>query len=175
MKNPILPMLGATVFAAMAPMLFASSKTPNPLTTSFPGWPNHYENKHLTALDLTEKERVFVQGFPGEVGRFSDGTREIIIRWVESPTRWLHPAADCFKGVGYAISPLPVHYNLDDVAMGCFLASKNKQSLRVCEYVIDAETDDKRETWSDVPSWYWQAILSDDDNSWWSVVVAENL
>jgi hypothetical protein len=120
----------------MAPALFSNSKSPSPETTSFPGWPEHYENKPLTALDLTEKERVFTQGFPGEVGRFSDGSREIIIRWVESPTRWLHPASDCFKGVGYEVSPQAVQDNLDGVAMGCFSASRDSQFLVVCEYIV---------------------------------------
>ncbi len=168
-------LLVATVFAAAAPGLFASSKTPGQATSGFPGWPGYYDGKPLTKLDLTERERIFVRGFPGEVGRFSDGTREIIVRWVESPTRWLHPAADCFKGVGYTVTPLPMQYNFEDVAMGCFLASGDSPSLRVCEYIVEAGAADDRDSWTDVSSWYWQTVLSsDDDDGWWSFVVAGN-
>lgn len=152
-------------------MLFSGSTTPNPSTASFPGWPQHYENRSLTKLDLTEKERAFVRGFPGEVGRFSDGRREIIIRWVESPTRWLHPAAHCFEGVGYSLAPLPVQYNDDGIAMGCSLASRKSESLQVCEYIV-AVTDG--DTWTDVSSWYWQTVLRGAGSGWWSFVVAEN-
>lgn len=168
-------MLGATVFAATAPMLFASSKEPGASASDFPGWPQHYEDKPLTALDLSEKERLFVEGFPGEVGRFSDGTREIIIRWVESPTRRLHPAPDCFKGVGYAMSPLPVQHNLNEVAMGCFLATKDDRSLQVCEFITAEDSGDDTSSWTDVSSWYWQTVLASERSGWWSYVVAENV
>ena len=166
-------MLGATIFAAMAPVLFADGKDPRLSAGSFPGWPQQYEDKPLTALNLTERERAFVRGFPGEVGRFSDGTREIIIRWVESPTRRLHPAADCFKGVGYSMSPLPVKYNRDDVPMGCFMASKDSESVQVCEYIVAGNMSNDSDSWSDVSSWYWQSLLSGGKGGWWSFVVSD--
>ncbi len=167
-------MVGATLFAALAPMLFADSTNPESFTTNFPGWPGQYENKSLTELELTDRERFFVKDFPGKVGRFSDGAREIIIRWVESPTRRLHPAADCFKGVGYAMSPLPVDYNLADVPMGCFEATKDGQSRKICEFIIARDSAIDSNSWTDVSSWYWQTVLSNDNNGWWSYVIAEN-
>ncbi len=62
-----------------------------------------------TALPLSDREQRFVSGFPGRIARFTDGKREIIVRWVTRETRMLHPAADCFRGMGYAIRPLPIY------------------------------------------------------------------
>ncbi len=72
-----------------------------------PAWPTAFQGKALSELPLTDKERAFAQGFPGRIGRFSDGEREIIIRWVKGATRRLHPASDRFKGLGYTISFQP--------------------------------------------------------------------
>lgn len=159
----------SAVLAVLAPLVF-STASPNLETTSqFPGWPTEYEGKPLTQLDLTEKEEIFVKDFPGKIGRFSDGYRELIIRWVEQPTRKLHPAADCFKGIGYYIKPQPIQINELGVKMGCFAASKGSSELNVCEYI--AAQGGK--TWSDISSWYWGALFEDTPEGWMSYVVAE--
>ncbi|UUZ53476.1 hypothetical protein LP419_32515 [Massilia sp. H-1] len=67
-----------------------------------------FEGKPLTALPPSPIEEKFQQNFPGRVGRFSDGKREIILRYVAQGTRKLHPASDCFKANGYALVPLPI-------------------------------------------------------------------
>ena len=87
---------------------------------AFPGWPTHYEGRALTELPLTQRELAFVRDFPGRVGRFSDGRREIIIRWVGAPTRRLHPAADCFRGLGYSMTPMPVRQDATGSRDGLF-------------------------------------------------------
>ena len=51
---------------------------------------------------MSEVEQRFAARFPGAIARFSDGERVIVLRHVERPTRMLHPAADCFRGLGYA-------------------------------------------------------------------------
>jgi hypothetical protein len=50
---------------------------------------------------FSSREERFAADFPGRIARFSDGHREIIIRWVARETRALHSASDCFKGLGY--------------------------------------------------------------------------
>ena len=119
----------------------------------FPGWPTRYEGRALIELPLTPREAAFVQDFPGRVGRFSDGRREIIIRWVGAPTRRLHPAADCFRGSGYGITPLPVRRDAAGAAMGCFRASHAARRMTVCELI----RDEHGESWPDVSAWYWHA------------------
>lgn len=135
----------------------------------FPGWPAAYEGRTLTALPLEAREAAFGRGFPGQTGRFSDGRREIIMRWVSEPTRRLHPAADCFRGSGYHITPLPLRRDAGGTAMGCFRATRGDDAMTVCEAIRDT----RGHTWSDASAWYWSALFGGSEGPWWSVVVAE--
>ena len=57
----------------------------------------------LRPLALTAVEQRFAQQFPGRIGRFdAGGGIWCCARW-QRPTRALHPAADCFRGLGYRI------------------------------------------------------------------------
>ncbi len=89
----IAAVLVAAAAAALAPLVARSGSAAPVAEGNFPGWPTQYEGRALTELPLTQRELAFVRDFPGRVGRFSDGRREIIIRWVGAPTRRLHPAA----------------------------------------------------------------------------------
>jgi hypothetical protein len=164
---PAAMLLLAALAAGIAP-LFDRAKATG-VDAPFPGWPNHYEGKALTALPLTARETAFVRDFPGRVGRFSDGTREIIIRFVGAPSRKLHSAADCFRGSGYAVTPLPARRDTTGATMGCFRATLNGASLTVCEVI----RDDRGGSWSDVSAWYWDGMLRSSPPPWWSFVVAE--
>jgi hypothetical protein len=142
----------AALAAALAPLL--GSNDARATNAGFPGWPAQYEGRSLTALPLTPRENSFVRDFPGRVGRFSDGEREIIIRWVDAPTRRLHSAADCFRGIGYSITPMPVRKNASDAAMSCFRAGHDGDAVAVCEMI----RDEHGSIWP-----------------WWSFVVAERM
>jgi hypothetical protein len=133
-------------------------------------WPTEYEGKKLMNLPLSDKERLFNNGFPGEIRRFTNGEKELIIRRVATPTRKLHPATDCFKGIGYHIKPLPINFNQQQTKMGCFVASKQgNQALKVCEYIESIQG----RSWSDVSSWYWNEVFKPEPAGYLSVVVAE--
>jgi len=160
----------AVFIAAIAPSYFSNAISNGSLSKGFQGWPSEYENKKLTQLPLTEKEQGFVQDFPGSIARFTDGNRELIIRWVKEPTRKLHPAGDCFKGIGYTIKPQPIKVNQNGINMGCFTATKNSEKLNVCEYIVAQNG----ETWSDVSSWYWGSVFDAEKTGWFSYVIAEN-
>src|SRR5262245_4519810 len=105
-RGEIAALLLAAAAAALAPLVTRSGGAV--ASAPFPGWPGHYEGRALVELPLTAREAAFTQDFPGRVGRFSDGQREIIIRWLGAPTRKLHSAADCFRGSGYAITPIEI-------------------------------------------------------------------
>ena len=149
-------LITTALLAACAPFLFSNLETINPVPSQFPGWPSDYEGKLLTQLELTNREEFFVKGFPGKIGRFSDGSRELIIRWVERPTRKLHPAADCFKGIGYYITPKPIQVNELGIKMGCFNASKGSSELTVCEFIEQQDGNNL----SDISAWFWGAMMS---------------
>ena len=165
----IAAVLVAATAAALAPLIARSGGAASAADGNFPGWPTHYEDRALTELPLTQRELAFVRDFPGRVGRFSDGGREIIIRWVGAPTRRLHPAADCFRGSGYSVTPMPLGKDAAGAAMGCFRASHGADVLTVCEMI----RDEHGASWPDVSAWYWNSMLSASPAPWWSFVVAE--
>jgi hypothetical protein len=136
--------------------------------SGFPGWPTQYEGRALQPLPLSEREKLFAQDFPGQIGRFSDGRRELVIRWTTAPTRRLHPASDCFRGIGYAVTPTPVRRAVDGTPMNCFRATRGSDAVTVCEHL----RDEHGHTWPDVGAWYWATVLRSGGPSW-SFVIAE--
>jgi len=170
--TPAVALLLAAVAAAFAPLLERSKASAAAVAADapFPGWPTHYEGRALVALPLTPRETAFVRDFPGRVGRFTDGEREIIIRFVGAPSRRLHAAADCFRGSGYSVTPLPGRRDATGATMGCFRATLDGASMTVCEVI----RDDRGENWSDVSAWYWDGMLRASPPPWWSFVVAKN-
>ena len=160
----------AALAAAVAPLV-AGPKDATAANAGFPGWPNQYEDRALTEMPLTPRENSFVRDFPGRVGRFSDGRREIIIRFVDAPTRRLHPAADCFRGIGYSVTPMPVRKDASGAAMSCFRAGRGGDSIAVCELI----RDQRGGVWPDVSAWYWNAMFGATQPPWWSFVVAERM
>ena len=157
----------AVVAAATAPLLGKTRETS--AGSDFPGWPARYDDRDLREMALTPREIGFVRDFPGRVGRFHDGTREIIIRWVGAPTRRLHPAADCYRGSGYAVTPLPAGKDKTGAVMSCFRATLNGSHTRVCEVIRDQQGN----SWPDVSAWYWNAMVGSARGPWWAYVVAE--
>ncbi|MEQ1717960.1 MAG: hypothetical protein ABL907_18630 [Hyphomicrobium sp.] len=166
--SPILFVVSALA-AMLAPLTAGGSPGVSSFAAGFPGWPSDYEGRTLTVLPLTPREQTFVRDFPGRIGRFSDGRREIILRWVAEPTRRLHPASDCFRGSGYRIKALPLKRDAAGTLMSCFSAARGGEHMRVCEAV----RGDGGQSWPDVSSWYWTTMLGTGQGPWWSVVVAE--
>lgn len=168
-RGAIAALLLAATAAVAAPLLGKANDMASTAGGDFGGWPTHYEGRLLTELALTQREVDFVRDFPGRVGRFSDGRREIIIRWVSAPTRRLHSAADCFRGSGYRVTPMPAKTDAAGAAMGCFRASHRADDLMVCEVI----RDERGESWPDVSAWYWHAMFGSSLAPWWSFAVAE--
>jgi hypothetical protein len=160
--------LAAAAAAAAAPLLVHKGDAAVMAGKNFPGWPERYEGRALVELPLTQREAAFVHDFPGRVGRFSDGRREIIIRFVGAPTRLLHPSADCFRASGYAVTPLPMRRDQGGAPMACFRAEHGSDAFTICEIIRDAQGA----SWPDVSAWYWSALLGSSGGPWWSFVVA---
>jgi len=132
-------------------------------------WPAEFEGRPLTELPLTGRDRRFADDFPGRIGRFTDGTRELIIRVTTRATRRLHPASDCLKAIGFTIDPLPARRGPDGSAWGCFAARRQQDALAVCEQIRDTEG----RTWPDPSSWYWSALAGSSRGPWWSTTIVE--
>ena len=161
------------VIAAIAP-LFVRQTTNSTESVPFPGWPAQFEGRALTEQSLSLREKQFTESFPGRIARFTDGSRELIFRWVTRETRALHPAADCFRGIGYSIRPLPLHTDIDGNRWGAFEASRKGETLLVRERIYSAGSG---QSWPDVSGWYWQTTfdnLQSNRQGWWAVTVAEH-
>ncbi len=157
----------AAMIAGSAPLVTRSAPS-SPSVDAFPGWPELIEGRAVRGLPLSARETAFAQDFPGRIGRFTDGEREIILRWVASPTRRLHPAGDCFRGLGYKLSPQPMRAGANGTPMSCFRAVGRDDAFDVCEQI----TNSAGRSWPDVSSWYWHALWSGRSSAWWSMVIA---
>src|SRR5581483_5243587 len=113
--------LAAHLVAAIAG---SSHHAAPPPPAGFPGWPAALEGRALTPLPLTAREAELARGFPGRVGRFGDGEAEVILRWVATPTRQLHPAADCLRGSGWSVEPGPLRVDARGHAWGTVRARR---------------------------------------------------
>ncbi|MFL6657840.1 MAG: hypothetical protein ACJ8GW_07210 [Massilia sp.] len=157
---------GVCATAALAPL--AAHKEASKVADGFPGWPTEFEGATLSALPLSPMELRLAEQFPGRVGRFSDGRREVILRWVAVGSRKLHPASDCFKANGYALTNLPISVR-DGQRWSGFRAQRGGQTLEVRERIVDAAGAQ----WSDVSAWYWSVMLGKSSGPWWAVTVAQ--
>lgn len=134
----------------------------------FPGWPARFEGSPLRPLPLSDREKRFAKGFPGRIAGFTDGRRQILMRWIAKPTRRLHPASDCYRGLGYAVKPLPSWTDSRGIRWGVFEARK-AEGVRVLERIHDTSGN----SWADVSAWYWAALLGKTESPWWAVTVTE--
>ena len=100
------------------------SSPPEPSDSLFAGWPHQFAGQSLRRLPLSERETRFLLEFPGKIARFTDGSRELIVRWVTTPTRKLHSASDCFRGLGFSISPAAAHADDRGQLWSSFVASQ---------------------------------------------------
>ena len=139
--------------------------------TVFQQWPTTFEGQPIYPLPMTDKERGFSQNFPGRIGRFSDGSREIIIRYIDRASRQVHPSADCLRGSGYQIETQPIKRDQKGHLWGCVLAKQNGISYRVCERIYDQSGN----SWYDVSSWFWSVLLNNSHGPWWAITVAEEV
>jgi exosortase/archaeosortase family protein len=135
-------------------------------------WPLQYEGRRLRPLALSAVEQRFAERFPGAIGRFHDGQSTIVMRQVNSPTRMLHPASDCFRGLGYRISQDRLVRNQQEAQptrlQRCFVADKDGSRLQVCEYIVDAAGAG----YTDTSSWYWAALTGQTRGPWQAVTKA---
>jgi hypothetical protein len=158
--------LVSCLVAAVIPLL--PLEPAGPSLSTFPGWPDELEGQPLTPVPMSAREAQLARDFPGRVQTFTDGTRTIVLRYIEAQTRRLHPASDCFRGVGYEVHPLPV-FRRGEETWGRFAASRAGESLVVRERIVAGDGA----AWTDPSSWYWSAWLGRTRGPWWAMIVVE--
>ncbi len=128
-------------------------------------WPQRFDGRLLRPLALSAVEQRFASAFPGAIGRFSDGERLLVLRDVQRPTRMLHPATDCYRGLGYAIADARLERDDRQRLWRCFEARRGGQRLRVCERIEDAQGL----AFTDTSAWFWAAALGRSTGPWQAV------
>jgi exosortase/archaeosortase family protein len=156
--------------AAAAVLPLASTPGAAPRDARFPGWPEELDGAPLVPVPATADDERFARGFPGRLGRFTDGRRSVLLRWLPRPSRQLHPSADCFTGSGYATRPLPSRVDARGGRWSCFEASRGSERASVCERIVD----EQGRSWTDTSSWWWAAALGRAEGPYWAVTVVES-
>ncbi|WP_271103767.1 exosortase Q [Pseudomonas tohonis] len=140
--------------------------------SAFVEWPQRFDGERLRPLALSKVEQRFAEQFPGAIARFSTGSRVVTLRHVTAPTRKLHPAADCYQGLGYVIRAIALRQRPGNGGLQrCFVAEGRGPAQQVCEYIEDAAG----QSFSDNSAWYWAALSGRSTGPWRAVTVAEAL
>ena len=156
------------IAAAVTPLLARRGVSPSDDNIAVPAWPHEFEGEPLRAVQMNADERRLLENFPGAVAQFTDGRRDIVMRWVTEPTRRLHPAEDCYRAWGFVIAPARIHPDRDGSRWRCFIAIRNGQKREICEQIRDSEGG----FFSDVSAWYWSAMLDLSRGPWLVTTVA---
>ncbi|MDO5625585.1 MAG: hypothetical protein Q4G71_12965 [Pseudomonadota bacterium] len=125
--------------------------------------PADWQGQPMRPLALSAVEQRFADRFPGHIARLTDGQRIVVLRDVARPTRMLHPAADCYRALGWRIEGERLERSAAHAPVQrCFTARKPGQALRVCEHIEDA----RGQHFADTSAWYWAAALGRSSGPW---------
>lgn len=139
----------------------------------FEEWPSQWDGSPLRPLALSPVEQRFARHFPGAIARLTDGQQTLVLRRVDAPTRMLHPAADCYRALGYRIEQARLVRDERQRMWHCFVAERggDQPQLKVCERIVDA----KGGAFTDSSAWYWAALAGQSSGPWQAVTVAQPL
>jgi hypothetical protein len=163
----VLPL--CALWAAASAWQDNGQRTPRP--QSHLELPQQWQGAPLRVLALSEVEQRFAQRFPGQIARMTDGQQVLVLRAVDQPTRMLHPAADCYRGLGYRISAQQLWHDEQQALWRCFVAERGAQRLRVCERIVDAAG----QAYTDTSAWFWAAQMGQTQGPWKAITVATTL
>ncbi len=157
----------AALAAVLVPLMHEASAPPARPGTALE-WQSLQDEPPLRPLALGEVEQRFAERFPGAIVRLTDGRRQWVLRQVREPTRMLHPADDCYRGLGYRIAEARLELDAQGQRWRCFQAERQGAGARVCERIVDAAG----EAYTDASSWYWAALMGRSRGPWQAVTVS---
>jgi exosortase/archaeosortase family protein len=164
--------LGAWLLGcALLPLARAADAPQAPSTSTPHEWPQERDGRLLRPLASHPVEERFAAHFPGRIGRFTDGRHVVVLRQVQRPTRMLHPAADCYRALGYRIERARLEHDAQARLWRCFVARRGGERLRVCERI---EAGDGA-AFADASSWFWAASLGRSRGPWQAITQVESL
>jgi hypothetical protein len=159
------------VCLAFAVLRLAATPASAQASPPAPEFPAEWEGRRLRPLVLTDVETRFARHFPGSLARLTDGHQVLVLRTVLRPTRMLHPAADCYRGVGWTIDRQQLQPDGENRLWRCFEAERGGRRMRVCEHIVDAQG----RVFTDTSSWFWAATLEQSRGPWKALTVASPL
>ncbi|WP_280153693.1 exosortase Q [Piscinibacter sp. XHJ-5] len=160
--------VGVAISCALLPLAHTS---PAPMSRAGSESPIEWEGRELRPLALTAVEQRFADRFPGRIARLTDGEQVLVWREVTAPTRMLHPATDCYRGLGYRIEQARLERDGEERLWRCFVAERDGMRLRVCERIVDA----RGQAYTDASSWFWAAQLGQSTGPWQAITLARPL
>jgi hypothetical protein len=136
-------------------------------------WPTEWRGQPLQPLAVSAVEQRFAARFPGRIARFALGEpgRELVLRDVQRPTRLLHPAEDCWRGLGWRLQPARLELDTEQALWRCFEATRDGARVRVCERIVDAHGG----VFTDTSAWFWAAALGRSSGPWRAVTRVQAL
>lgn len=164
-------LIAIALWCAMLP-LGASKTTAAAPAGAHAEWPLEWRGRALQPLAMSAVEQRFAVHFPGRIARFAmaDGS-ELVLRQVNRPTRMLHPAADCWRGIGWRIEATRLESDAGALLWRCFDAVRDGQRVRVCERIVDAQG----QAFTDTSAWFWAASLDRSQGPWQAITRVENM
>ena len=165
-------LMALALWCAMLPLALTKTSASQQNTTTHGEWPTQWRGEPLQPLALSAVEHRFAAQFPGRIARFAvaDGG-ELVLREVNRPTRMLHPAADCWRGIGWRIDATRLEADAESLLWRCFEASREGHRVRVCERIVDAQGH----AFTDTSAWFWAASLDKSAGPWRAITRVESL
>ena len=161
------------LWCAMLPLAGTGHAAPTPTETSYGEWPREWRGQALQPLARSAVEARFAERFPGRIARFRviEGGDELVLREVQQPTRMLHPAADCWRGIGWTVAAAQLRRDDEQALWRCFEATHEGQRVRVCERIVDAQG----RSFTDTSAWFWAASMGQSTGPWQAVTHVQGL
>jgi hypothetical protein len=170
-------LVALVLWCSMLPLALTHTQTTQttqttPSATAHGEWPTQWHGQALQPLAMSAVEHRFAAQFPGRIARFAVANGgELVLRDVNRPTRMLHPAADCWRGIGWRIEATRLETDADAVLWRCFEATHGGQRVRVCERIVDAQGN----AFTDTSAWFWAASLDQSAGPWRAITRVESL
>lgn len=166
-------LVALVLWCAMLPLALPPQAATRPAAAATTAeWPAEWRGQALQPLARSAVEHRFALQFPGRIARFALADHsELVLREVTRPTRMLHPAVDCWRGIGWQVHSARLVQDEEAALWRCFEATRDGQRVRVCERIVDAQG----QAFTDTSAWFWAASLGRSLGPWQAITHVEGL
>jgi exosortase/archaeosortase family protein len=133
-------------------------------------WPREWNGRPLRPLALGSGRGALRAQFPGRIERLTDEESVLVWREVRTPTRMLHPATDCYRGLGYRVAE--ARLERDPEARPLALLRRRARTGRRGSASASGSRTRSGLAFTDASSWFWAAQLGRSTGPWRAITVA---